>query len=50
MMTFEFILFYGWLNLAFLISKKKEEVINLNGLLEREAAEIFEYTENNDGY
>ena len=49
-MVSEFILPYGRLNLAFLTPEKREEVIQQTGLKFTEAAEIFEYGKNNDGY
>ena len=48
-MVFEFILPYGWLNLASLTSEERE-TIQGTGLLEEETVEIFEYGKNNDGY
>ena len=48
-MTCEFLLPYGRLNLASPTSEKRE-VIHETGLLEEEAVEIFEYGKNNDGY
>ena len=48
-MVSKFILPYGQLNLAFLISEKRKTVYRTR-LLEEEAVEIFEYGKNNDGY
>ena len=48
--TSDFLLLFGWLNLAFLSSKKKKEVEEKCGLLETEAIEMFKYGKNNDGY
>lgn len=49
-MTSEFILPFGRLNLASLTPEKKAEVVAQSGLTETEAVEIFEYGKNNDGY
>lgn len=48
-MTSEFLLPYGRLNLAFLISKEREAIYEIR-LLEEEVVEIFEYRKNNNGY
>ena len=48
-MVSEFILPYGRLNLASLISEERETIWG-TGLLEEEAVEIFEYEKNNDHY
>ena len=49
-MTSEFILPFGRLNLAFLSPKRREEIVQETGLIETEAVEVFEYGKNNDGY
>ena len=49
-MTSEFILPFGRLNLASLSLKKREEIVQETGLIEIEAVEVFEYGKNNDGY
>ncbi len=49
-MVSEFILPYEQLNLAFLTSEKREEVIQQTRLTITKAVEIFEYRKNNDGY
>ena len=49
-MTSNFLLSFGWLNLASLCSEKKKEVIEKCGLLEMEAVEIFKYRKKNNGY
>lgn len=49
-MTSDFLLFFGQLNLAFLFSKKRKNVVTKNNLLKTEAIEIFKYRKNNDKY
>ena len=49
-MTSDFLLLFGQLNLAFLSSKKRKEVVERGGFLETEAVEVFEYGKNNNGY
>ena len=49
-MTSDFLLPFGRLNLASLSSEKRKEVVEKCGLLETEAVEVFEYGKNNDGY
>ena len=49
-MVSKFILPYRRLNLASLISEKREEVIQQTRLTTTKAVEIFEYGKNNDGY
>lgn len=49
-MTSEFILPFGRLNLVFLTPEKKEEVVMQSGLTETEAVEILKYGKNNEGY
>ena len=49
-MAFEFILLFGWLNLASLIPKKRDQIVYKTRLTNAEAVKIFEYGKNNDGY
>lgn len=49
-MTSEFILPFGRLNLASLSPERREEIVQETGLIETEAVEVFEYGKNNDGY
>ena len=49
-MTSEFLLPFGRLNLASLSPEKRDEVVEKCGLVSTEAMEIFEYGKNNDGY
>ena len=49
-MTSNFLLFFCQLNLAFLFSEKKKEVVEKCGLLEIEVVEIFKYEKKNNGY
>ena len=49
-MTLEFLLPFGRLNLASLSLEKKDEVVEKCGLVSIKAVEIFEYRKNNDGY
>lgn len=49
-MTSEFFLPFGRLNLAFLGPEKRDQVIQETGLVHTEAVEIFEYGKNNNGY
>ena len=49
-MTSEFLLPFGRLNLASLSPEKRDEVVEKCGLVSTEAVEIFEYEKNNDGY
>ena len=49
-MTSDFILPYGQLNLNFLTPKRREEIAQTTRLLETEAVEIFKYEKNNDEY
>lgn len=48
--TSEFILPFGRLNLASLSPEKIEEIVQETGLIETKAVEVFEYGKNNDGY
>lgn len=49
-MTSDFLLPFGRLNLASLDEKKREEVVEKARLVDTDAVEIFEYGKNNDGY
>lgn len=49
-MISNFLLLFGQLNLAFLSSQKRKEVVKKCDLLEIEVVEIFEYKKNNDKY
>lgn len=49
-MTSEFLLAFGRLNLSSLSQSKRQKVIKKTGLLDTKAVEIFEYGKNNDGY
>ena len=49
-MTFDFLLLFNRLNLAFLFSENRKEVVEKFDLLEIEAVEIVEYGKNNDRY
>lgn len=48
-MTFDFLLLFGRLNLAFLSSEERKEIVEKCGLLGTEVIEIFKYGKNNDG-
>lgn len=47
-MTFEFFLYFGFLNLFFLILEKREQIKKKTKLVEIKAIEIFKYRKNND--
>ncbi len=49
-MTLEFLLPFGWLNLASLNPEKSDKVVEKYRLVSIEAVEIFEYGKNNNGY
>lgn len=49
-MVSEFILLFGWLNLAFLSEEKRKKVMKKAGLINHEAVEIFESGKNNNEY
>ena len=49
-MTSDFLLSFGRINLASLFSQERKGVVEKCGLLETEAVEIFEYGKNNNGY
>ena len=49
-MTFGFIFLFSWLNLAFFLLKKWEEIVQETRLIKTEAIEVFKYKKNNDEY
>lgn len=49
-MSFDFLLLFGQLKLAFLFSEKKKKVIKKFGLLETKAIKIFEFRKKNNRY
>lgn len=48
--TSEFLFSFGRLNLAFLSSEKRDEVVEKCGLVFTKVVEIFEYKKNNNSY
>lgn len=49
-MITEFLLLFGWLNLFFLISKRRKQIKEETKLVETKAIKILKYGKNNDGY
>lgn len=49
-MTLEFLLPFGWLNLVFLSLEQREKVVEKCRLLTTKTVEIFKYGKNNDRY
>lgn len=49
-MSSNFLLLFGWFNLAFLFFKKRKKVMEKCDLLEIKSVKVFKYGKNNNGY